>query len=42
MFGKILRHKTVRTKFSMDSGFSNELHGKKRKPRNTGNQQKAF
>ena len=40
--GKISRHKTVRTKFFMDFGFSNELYGKKRKPGNTGNQQKAF
>ena len=39
---KISRHKTARTKFSMDFGFSNELYGKKRKPGNAGNQQKAF
>ena len=25
--GKISRHETVRTKFSVDSGFSNELYG---------------
>ena len=40
--GKIYRHKTVRTKFSMDSGFSNDLYGKKGKPRNAENQQKTF
>ena len=39
---KISRHKTVRTKFFVDSGFSNELCGKKRKLGNAGNQQKAF
>ena len=38
----ISRHKIVRTKFSVDSGFLNELYGKKRKPGNAGNQQKAF
>ena len=30
---KISRYKTVRTKFSVDSGFSNELYGKKQKRR---------
>ena len=40
--GKISHHKTVRIKFSVESGFSNELYGKKRKPGNAGNQQKAF
>ena len=40
--GKISLQKTLRIKFSVDSGFSNELYGKKRKPVNTGNQQKAF
>ena len=29
-------------KFSVVSGFSNMLYGKKRKPGNAGNQQKAF
>ena len=28
-------------KFSVDSGFSNMLYGKKQKPRNAGNRQKA-
>ena len=41
-FGKILLQKTLRIKFSVNSGFSNELFGKKRKPGNAGNQQKAF
>ena len=36
------RRKTVRIKFSVDSAFSNMLYSKKRKPRNAGNQQKAF
>ena len=40
--GKISLQKTLRIKFSVDSGFSNELYGKKRKPGNAGNQQKAF
>ena len=40
--GKISRHKTVRIKFSVDSGFSNMLYGKRQKPGNAGNQQKAF
>ena len=40
--GKISLQKTLRIKFSVDSGFSNEFYGKKRKPRNAGNQQKAF
>ena len=35
--GKIPLQKIVRIKFSVDSGFSNELYGKKRKPGNTGN-----
>ena len=39
---KISRHKTVRIKFSVDSGFSNELYGQKRKSRNARNQQKAL
>ena len=34
--------KTVRMKLSLESGFSNVFYGKKRKPRNAGNQQKAF
>ena len=40
--GKISIQKTLRIKFCLDSGFSNELYGKKRKPENTGNPQKAF
>ena len=39
---KISGHKTVRTKLSVDSGFSHEFCGKKRKPGYAGNQQKAF
>ena len=42
MLRKISRYKTVRTKFSVDSGFSNELFGKKQKPGNAGNQQKTL
>ena len=42
MFGKISLQKTLRVKFSMDSRFSTELYGKKRKPGDAGNQQKAF
>ena len=34
--------KTLRIKFSVASGFLNELYGKIQKPRNAGNQQKAF
>ena len=34
--------KHLRIKFSVDSRFSNELYGNKRKPWNAGNQQKAF
>ena len=40
--GKISHQKTVRTKISIKSWFSNMLYGKKWKPENTGNQQKAF
>ena len=40
--GKISLQKTVRMKLSVDSGFSNVFYGKKRKPGNAGNQQKAF
>ena len=40
--GKISLQKTLRIKFSVDSGFLNDLYGKKRKPGNTGNQQKVF
>ena len=40
--GKISLEKTLRIKFSVDSRFSNEFYGKKRKPGNAGNQQKAF
>ena len=42
MSGKISLQKTVRMKLSIDSGFSNVFYGKKRKPGNAGNQQKAF
>ena len=34
--------KAVRTKFSVDSAFSNMFYGKKRKHGNAGNQHKAF
>ena len=40
--GKISFQKTVRMEFTVDSGFSNVFCGKKRKPGNAGNQQKAF
>ena len=40
--GKTSLQKTVRIKLSVDSGFSNVFYGKKRKPGNAGNQQKAF
>ena len=40
--GKILRQKAVRIKFSVDSAFSYMVYGKKRKPGNAANQQKAF
>ena len=40
--GKISRQNTVRTKFSMDSGFSNMLCGKKQKLRHAGNQRESF
>ena len=39
---KISRYKTVRIKFSVDSGFSNKPYDKKRKHGNAGNQHKAF
>ena len=39
MFGKNLTSKSSKNKIS---AFSNMLYGKKRKPSNTGNQQKAF
>ena len=42
MVEKISRQKVVRIKFSVDSVFSNMLYGKKRKPGNAANQQKAF
>ena len=42
MVEKVSRQKVVRIKFSVDSAFSNMLYGKKRKPGNAGNQQKAF
>ena len=35
--GKISRYKTVRIKFSVESGFSNKLYDKRRKHRNAGN-----
>ena len=37
-----LTSKAVRIKFTMDSTFLNMFYGKKRNPRNAGNQQKAF
>ena len=40
--GKISCYKTVRIKFSVNSGFSNKPYDKKRKHRNTANQQIAF
>ena len=40
--GKISLQKTLKRKFSVDSGFSNEVYGEKRKHGNTENQQKAF
>ena len=40
--GKISLQKTVRMKLFVDSGFSNVFYGKKQKPGNAGNQQKAF
>ena len=40
--GKISRYKTVRIKFSVDSGFSNKPYDKKWKHGNAGNQHKAF
>ena len=40
--GKISLQKTVRINFSVDSGFLTVLCGRKRKPENAGNQQKAF
>ena len=40
--GKISRYKTVRIKFSVDSGFSNKPYDKKRKHGNAGNQHKGF
>ena len=42
MFGKNLISKSSRIKFSMDSAFLNMFYGKKRKPGNARNQQKAF
>ena len=40
--GEISFEKALKITFSVDSGFSNKLYGKKPKPRNAGNQQKAF
>ena len=37
-----LTSKSSKNKISVDFVFSNMLYGKKRKPGNTGNQQKAF
>ena len=42
MFCKNLTSKSSKNKFSVDSAFSNMPYGKKRKPGNAGNQQKAF
>ena len=43
MLGKnFTSKKIVKIKFPVDSGFLNELYGKKWKPGNTGNQQEAF
>ena len=41
-FNKLCLGKTVRIKFPVDSAFSNIFYGKKRKPGNAENQQKAF
>ena len=41
MFEKISHQKVERIKFSMNSAFSNMLYGKKWKPGNSGNEQKA-
>ena len=40
--GKISCYKTVRIKFSVDSGFSNKPYDEKRKHGNAGNQRKGF
>ena len=42
MFGKNLTSKSSKNKIFLGFVFSNELYGKKRKPGNAGNQQKAF
>ena len=42
MIEKISRQKVIKIKFSVDSAFLNMLYGKKQKPGNAGNQQKAF
>ena len=42
MVEKISHQKVVRIKFSVDSAFSNMLYGKKQKPGNAVNPQKAF
>ena len=42
MFGKNLTSKNTKNKISVDSEFSNELYGRKQKPENVRNQQKAF
>ena len=39
---RISLQRTLRIKLSVDSSFTNELYGKKRKSGNAGNQQKAF
>ena len=41
-WGKSHVKKQLELKFSVASAFSNMLYGKKRKPGNAGNQQKAF
>ena len=40
--GKVSSSKTVRIKFTVDSGFLNKPYDKKRKHGNAGNQDKAF
>ena len=42
MFGKNLTSKSSKKKISVNSALSNMLCGKKQKPGNAGNQQKAF
>ena len=40
--GKISRYKTIRIKFSVDSGFWNKPYDRKRKHGSAGNQHKSF